>query len=90
MNMSSVAVDVAPMYAAYAGGASDDIAVDAAGFGSVHVGAGAATTGLATGASTTGEGWAADAGAATTGLATGASATGEGWAAGVTCCMGTI
>ena len=59
MNMSSVPVDVAPMYAAYAGGAPEDIAVDAAGFGGVHVGAGAATTGLATGGSATGEGWAA-------------------------------
>ena len=56
MNMSSVPVDVAPMYA---GGAPEDIAVDAAGFGGVHVGAGAVTTGLATGGSAKGVGWAA-------------------------------
>ena len=59
MNMSSVPVDVVPTYAACAGGpAPEDIAVDAAGFGGVHVGAGPATTGLATGGSATGEGWA--------------------------------
>ena len=55
MNMSSVPVDVVPTYAACAGGpAPEDIAVDAAGFGGVHVGAGPATTGLATGGSATG------------------------------------
>ena len=57
LNMSSAPVAVAPMYAAYAGGASEDIAVGAAGLGGVHVRAGVRfRTGRATGGSAVGAG----------------------------------
>ena len=57
LNMSVAPVAGAPMYAAYVGGASEDIAVDAAGLGGVHVAAGVRVrTGLATGGSAVGAG----------------------------------
>ena len=56
LNMLSAPDEVAPVYAAYVGGAPEDIAVDAVGLGGVHVGGGAATTGLATGGAAVGAG----------------------------------
>ena len=55
MNMSVAPVAGAPTYAAYEGGAPEDIAVDAAGVGGVHIGTG---SDIITAGSAMGAGWA--------------------------------